>query len=164
MRISWLLVYPFYKFVTLLLGRWRQNENGSLPSCGQTVNSFFHFYIYFMLFSLNAGEWLDPEPGVMAVGSRNSANERWWNVQEVGPNRRNLGHWGCASEQDAGTWAPLPCLLPIAMKWKALSATCHDVLPHHRPKGNNRLKPLKPWAKINLISYQFDYLRYLSQW
>jgi hypothetical protein len=56
---------------------------------------------------------------------------------EMGPSGRSLGHWGHAHE---GIVDPLP----LAYKWKkfpdhemnrfALLHSCHNVLPHHRPK------------------------------
>jgi hypothetical protein len=54
---------------------------------------------------------------------------------------------------------------PLYGEW-ASSALCsyHDVLGHHRPKAtgpsNHGWKPLEPRAKINLSSFQVDYLGY----
>jgi hypothetical protein len=42
--------------------------------------------------------------------------------------------------------------------------SCHDVLSHHEPQSNGTtnpgLEPLKWLTKINISSFQVDYLRY----
>jgi hypothetical protein len=69
----------------------------------------------------------------------------------------------------------LPSSLPLSflaswLSWneeRLLLCSCHDALPHHRPKAmwpnRHTLKPLKPWAQINLTPFRLIISDILSQ-
>jgi hypothetical protein len=53
------------------------------------------------------------------------ATGKWWNLLDVWPNGRKLGHWRCALEGDPGTLdPPLSCLLPGCHEVATSSTTC----------------------------------------
>jgi hypothetical protein len=58
---------------------------------------------------------------------------------------------------------PLPSHHKMKVNSFALSHVfCHDVLPQNSEVNQTWMKPLKPWAKINLSSFQVVYLRYFG--
>jgi hypothetical protein len=81
---------------------------------------------------------------VLKAGSpSSSAIGRLYNLQEVWPNGKNLGHWGHALEKDVGTLTP-SCLslLPRYHEVNRPPLPCHTVLPQAH---SNRAK--QPWAE-----------------
>jgi hypothetical protein len=114
----------------------------------------------------NATIWVFPK-GPSAVGSVTAygAAGRWWNLQEVGPVRRKVGHWDTSLKRILEP-RPLPVALRFlaAMRWAVFPTmpSHHGALPCHRPKikGPTKYgpKPAKLWVKINLSSFKVDYL------
>jgi hypothetical protein len=65
---------------------------------------------------------------VKALFSAHDAFGRWWNLWEVGPSGRMLGHWGRNTlKGDIGTTAPTSLCILDAMRGAVYSF--HGILP-----------------------------------
>lgn len=76
---------------------------------------------------------------------------KWWQLWEVGLSWREWGPKGYATGDNTSPFLSTSCL-PWSNQF--CSTTPSPPLPHHRPTvmgtRNYGLKPLKPWAQINL--------------
>jgi hypothetical protein len=68
------------------------------------------------------------------------------NLQEVGPDGRSLGYWGCALKGDCGIASPQPhlCFSESWLETWALTWTCTAATVCHPSRGPN------PWDHLIL--------------
>jgi hypothetical protein len=108
--------------------------------------------------------WLDHKGSelmnILLHGWIQNFNRNRWSNWKVGHSWRNAG----AMPLKGTSWPwPLPvtflCFLVAMSQTAFVACYCHhDILPWLWPKtmgpASHRLKPLKPWAKVNLSSFK----------
>lgn len=101
-------------------------------------------------------------------GSQADAAGRKWELKEVGPRGKKLGHWGVALEGTVGPGLPLHSLSFCLLAMKSVTLLSHMLLPwcatSYRPKvtgpTGHGLGRLTLWTKIILFCLQVSHLRH----